>query len=57
MRICQACGQEIPAGRVEALPNVKYCIKCSDAFTAEVQADDVVAKASVSGRNGFAPKD
>lgn len=57
MRKCQECGTEIPKARVEALPNVQYCIKCSDEFTVEIQAEDVVAKSSGGGRNGFAPKD
>lgn len=29
MKICIKCGEEIPAGRVKALPNIKVCVGCS----------------------------
>ena len=28
-RNCFKCGEEIPAGRLKALPNAKTCVKCS----------------------------
>jgi DnaK suppressor protein len=28
---CQACGQEIPARRLQAVPFTKFCLPCQDA--------------------------
>ncbi len=30
---CFDCGEEIPAARLEALPDTEYCVKCSDKHT------------------------
>jgi hypothetical protein len=30
-RPCQRCGNEIPAGRIEALPETQLCVPCSQA--------------------------
>jgi hypothetical protein len=30
MRSCKTCGDEIPPARLEALPNTRTCVKCSD---------------------------
>jgi RNA polymerase-binding transcription factor DksA len=27
---CEECGKEIPAARLEALPNTTVCVKCSN---------------------------
>ena len=32
-RLCDTCGQQIPAARLEALPNTTTCIKCSRVVT------------------------
>ena len=29
MRTCKFCGNEIPEGRLKALPNATACVKCS----------------------------
>ena len=53
---CKICGEEIPAERLEALPDTDTCVKCST----PVQKHDpnlVCAKASAGGRNGFASSD
>lgn len=55
---CAECGDKIPDGRLEALPNTKYCLKCSDIYNNEtIDLEYVTSKSSGSGRNGFAPKD
>lgn len=55
---CAECGDKIPDGRLEALPNTKYCLKCSDIYNNEtIDIEYVTSKSSGSGRNGFAPKD
>jgi hypothetical protein len=33
MNKCFDCGNEIPAARLEFLPNTEYCVKCSDNHT------------------------
>lgn len=30
--ICQACGQNIPSGRLQAVPLTSYCLSCQDAL-------------------------
>lgn len=55
---CEACGAVIPEKRLKAVPNTKYCVKCVDNFIENtVDPDEVCAKSSVSGRNGFAASD
>lgn len=27
---CESCGEEIPAGRLQAVPNTRYCVNCKD---------------------------
>ena len=57
-RNCNGCGTPIPKGRIEALPFVKYCVKCSDKVYQKVDTNTIeIAQSSGSGRNGFAPKD
>ena len=36
-RFCQRCGVEIPAERIEALPETRVCIKCSEAIGGEFE--------------------
>jgi hypothetical protein len=31
-RFCARCGHEIPAERIEALPDTRVCVKCSEAM-------------------------
>ena len=33
---CLDCDNEIPAARLEALPDVKYCVNCSDKHTERI---------------------
>lgn len=53
---CSKCNLPIPAERLEILPDTKTCVSCST----PVQKHDpnlVCAKASATGRNGFAAND
>lgn len=34
---CQECGDEIPAGRRQAVPGVKYCVACQDSHMSTVK--------------------
>jgi DksA/TraR C4-type zinc finger protein len=34
-RMCQRCRAEIPAERVEVLPDTRLCVKCSEAVGGE----------------------
>lgn len=58
MHPCLACGQEIPAERLEAVPGTVYCVKCVDKHGPKKVWDPevVCAKASPGGQNGFSPK-
>ena len=31
IRTCSRCGDKIPKGRLDAMPGVEYCVRCSDA--------------------------
>jgi hypothetical protein len=37
MRYCERCGGEIPEERVEALPETRVCVKCSEAMGGEFE--------------------
>jgi hypothetical protein len=53
-RLCERCGSEIPAERVEALPDTEVCIKCSTAIGGEYHLQVVegsLAKAGSLKRN------
>ena len=55
---CVACGIDIPARRLAAVPGTKYCVKCVDAHDNKVvDPEEVCDKSSVSARNGWAPND
>jgi len=47
--LCEICGDEIPKARLEILPNITYCVKCSDKhkLTRDINPDDVCAKPSI----------
>lgn len=54
---CRRCRQPIPPERLEAVPSTEYCVACVDKHGPQVVHDPevLVAKASVSCQNGFAP--
>lgn len=54
---CADCGKAIPKARLEVLPNTLYCVKCSAKQPAVLwhDPDEVCAKASPSGQNGWSP--
>lgn len=55
-RNCDDCGKVIPKERVEALPNVRYCVGCAVDHPEPPRDPEVVcARASESCQNGFAP--
>jgi hypothetical protein len=58
MKNCVACGKPIDPERAEALPHTKVCINCAKSRPEPVRHDaNDLARASGTGRNGFAPKD
>ena len=30
IRVCEACGKNIPQARLKAVPNTKHCVNCVD---------------------------
>lgn len=55
---CEACGTIIPPRRLAAVPGTKYCVGCVDEFVDEApDPEEVCAKSSITGRNGFAASD
>lgn len=56
-RKCLDCGSEIPAKRLTAVPDAKYCVKCVDQHIDDLDPDEICAKSSISARNGWAPND
>ena len=48
-RHCQVCKQEIPAARLEALPETRVCIDCSKKIGGEFQLELVRENLSKSG--------
>lgn len=57
-RNCEACGQLIPAYRIFCVPDTPHCVKCAEEFgpTRVIDPEEVCAKASPSGQNGFSPR-
>lgn len=55
---CEACEEPIPLARLDVFPNTKYCVKCVDANSPKIVRDpeEICAKSSPSGQNGFSPK-
>ncbi len=56
---CRICGSEIPKERLEALPGTTLCVNCAAKNPEPLRHDpnEVCARASGTGRNGFAPND
>lgn len=53
-RFCQRCKTEIPAERVEVLPDTRLCVKCSAAVGGEFEVSvvpDNLAKAGSLKKN------
>lgn len=51
-RLCEICGNEIPAERLEALPETKRCVECS-----RVKGSDIVARRTDVGMDAETYKD
>lgn len=58
VKLCGDCGKQIAEERLEAIPDAEYCVKCVDKNVPRrcFDPDELCAKASPSGQNGFAPK-
>lgn len=58
-RDCFYCGVQIPPGRLEVLPDTYKCVKCASSYPEPNRHDpnEICAKASPSGQNGFSAKD
>jgi hypothetical protein len=56
---CISCDAEIPAERLNILPNTQHCVRCVDKHGPKVIHDPEVicAKPSLSNQNGFARED
>jgi hypothetical protein len=48
-RFCQRCGVQIPAERIEALPDTIICVKCSQEIGGEFQISAVPESIGKSG--------
>jgi len=55
---CRICKGEIPAERLDAIPSTTLCVDCSVGNPPKVvhDPDELCAKASPSGANGWSPK-
>lgn len=56
---CLNCGDQLPLARLEFFPDTVYCVKCVDKCGPQKFFDPnvICAKASLSGQNGFSPRD
>lgn len=56
---CSKCGGVIDPERLEALPDTRLCIDCARANPEGLRHDpnEVCARASPSGQNGWSPSD
>lgn len=52
-RMCKRCGEEIPAERLEALPETWLCVNCSRAVGGEVE---MIAKQVQTNKKGSLKK-
>jgi len=52
-RPCQRCGVEIPAERIEAMPETRICVKCSEEIGGEF---DVYARHVNTAKEGSMKK-
>jgi hypothetical protein len=48
-RLCKRCRQEIPAERVEALPETQLCLRCSEAVGSDFEVFAIAEKTSKVG--------
>lgn len=48
-RVCARCGGNIPAERVEALPDTQLCVRCSQELGGEFQVIAVAERTSKEG--------
>ena len=50
---CRRCGDEIPEGRLRALPDTQVCVRCSEAIGGE---DELEVTISATGKAGSLKK-
>jgi hypothetical protein len=48
-RPCARCGEEIPAERIEAIPDTRVCVKCSGEMGGEFQIVSIAERTSKEG--------
>jgi len=48
-RTCRVCGVEIPATRLEAMPDTRVCVKCSDKMGGEFELEVTVSATGKAG--------
>jgi len=48
-RFCERCGVAIPAERVEALPDTRICVKCSEEIGGEYETRVVTSSLGKAG--------
>lgn len=55
---CNGCGKQIPKYRIYCVPDTLHCVSCAEKFGPQrvIDPEEVCAKASPSGQNGFSPK-
>ena len=55
---CEDCGKPISLERLDIFPNTQFCVKCVDKNTPKIirDPDEICARSSPSGQNGFSPK-
>lgn len=57
-RRCDGCGNWIPPYRIYCVPDTLYCVSCAEKYGPQrvIDPEEVCAKSSPSGQNGFSPK-
>ena len=50
---CRRCGDEIPQGRLKALPDTRVCVRCSEAIGGE---EELEVTTSATGKAGSLKK-
>ena len=48
-KYCRMCGDEIPAGRLKAIPDTLVCVKCSEKIGGEFELKVTVSSTGKAG--------
>jgi hypothetical protein len=49
VRYCRICEDEIPRARLEALPDTRVCIKCSEKIGGEFELEVTISRTGKAG--------